>query len=52
MNENDIESDAKIKDLYIGFEALFSSASLSDEEKHSLAQEILNIVYHESKGSM
>ena len=46
--ENNTQSE-EIEALYKRFEALLSGNSLSNEEKHSLSQEILKIVYRDRK---
>lgn len=45
MKKENAENKDKIEDLRLRFEALFSSSGLSDEEKNSLSQEILRIIY-------
>ena len=44
MNENN-EKSPEIEALYKRFEDLFQGTSLSDEERLSLSQEMLKIIY-------
>lgn len=49
MNSENDNGQEEIEALYQRFEALFSGSALSDEEKRSLSQEMLKIIYGSSE---
>ena len=47
--ENDTEKKAEVEDLYQRFADLFAMDHLSEDEKRSLSNEILKVVYGSSE---
>lgn len=48
MNKGENNGQEEMEALYKRFEALFAGSDLSDDEKRSLSQEMLKIIYGSS----